>query len=70
MFIKADLETGGKLLFVCQYIQNTKKQSYHSLKQVKTYLRLLRKAVIQVRANSIGKGLTQTKKSYGYNLKT
>ena len=37
---------------------------------MKTYLRLLRKAVNQIRANSIGKDWTQTKTSNGYKLKT
>ena len=39
---------------ICVPIYTTE-QSDHRLKQVKTYLRLLRKADIQIRANSIGK---------------
>ena len=53
IFIKADIVNWGKTI-ICMPIYTTK-QSDHRLKQVKTYLRLLRKAVIQIRANSIGK---------------
>ena len=49
IIIKADLVT-----VICLPIY-TIKQSDHRIKQVKTYLRLLRKAVIEIRLNSIGK---------------
>ena len=54
---------------ICVPIYTTE-QSDHRIKQVKTYLRPLRKADIQIRANSIGKDWTQAKTSYGYRLKT
>ena len=51
--MKVDLKTGGKLLIMCEYTRQNK--SDYQIKQLKTSLRRLRKTVIQIRANLIGK---------------
>ena len=62
-----NLKTGENCYLCGEYIQ--KKQSDYRIKQLKTYLRLLRKAVNQIRANLFGKAGTQTKTSYGCKIK-